>query len=61
MSYADVLDMPFDEYIMALYLNEIEQLLHTEEGREILKDNIRYSICDTDVEGLKRIGGAKHV
>lgn len=61
MSYIEVCDMAIDEYIYALYLCEIEDLLKSEEGVQVLEDNIRYSTTDTDIKGLKKLkGGVKH-
>ena len=61
MSYTEVCKMPYYDYTYALYLCEIESLLGSEEGLEILKDNIRYNTTDADIDGLKKLkGGVKH-
>ena len=51
-SYEYVENMPFDEFIMAMYLSEIEALCKSEEGIEVLKNNIRYAQTEPEVDKL---------
>ena len=53
-SYEYVEKMPYDEYLMCMYLLEIEVLCKSEDGIEVLKDNIRYNQTDCDVGKLRK-------
>lgn len=53
-SYEYVENMPYDEFLLCRYLLEIEGLLKTEEGMEVLKNNIRYAQTDCDVDKLRK-------
>lgn len=52
-SYEYVENMPYDEFLMCLYLTEIEGLLNSDDGIEVLKNNIRYMQTEPDVEKLR--------
>ena len=56
-SYEYVLDMPQDEFIMCMYLLEIEGLTKSEDGIEVLKNNIRYAQVNPDVNKLRKKHG----
>ena len=53
-SYEYVLDMPYDEFRMCLYLCEIESLCRSEEGQKVLENNIRYTQTEPDVGKLRK-------
>lgn len=53
-SYEYVENMPCDEFIMAMYLSEIESLCKSEEGIEVLKNNIRYIQTEPEVDKLRK-------
>lgn len=53
-SYEYVENMPYDELLLCRYLLEIESLLKSEEGIEVLKNNIRYAQTDCDVGKLRK-------
>lgn len=53
-SYEYVENMAHDEFIMCLYLCEIESLCKTEEGLEVLKNNIRYMQTEPEIDKLRK-------
>lgn len=53
MSYLEVKALPFDEFIMLKRLAQIEGYTKSEQGMEILKDNIRYMCTSPDVDKLR--------
>ena len=53
-SYEYVDNMPWDEFLLYRYLLEIEGLLNSKEGVEVLKNNIRYQQTDCDVGKLRK-------
>ncbi|MBC8581059.1 hypothetical protein [Zhenhengia yiwuensis] len=53
MSYLEVKALPFDEFIMLKRLAQIEGHTKSEQGMEILKDNIRYMCTSPDVDKLR--------
>ena len=53
-SYEYVDNMPWDEFLLCCYLLEIEGLLNSKEGVEVLKNNIRYQQTDCDVGKLRK-------
>ena len=53
-SYEYVDNMPWDEFLLCRYLLEIEGLLNSKEGVEVLKNNIRYQQTDCDVGKLRK-------
>lgn len=53
-SYEYVENMPYDEFLLCQYLIEIENLLKSKEGIEVLKNNIRYAQTDCDVGKLRK-------
>lgn len=53
MSYEDVKSLPFDEFEMLIRLKQISDFSSTEQGQEILKDNIRYLCTTPDVDKLR--------
>ena len=54
MSYEDVKCLPFDEFEMLIRLKQISDYTSTEQGQEILKDNIRYLCTTPDVKKLRK-------
>lgn len=53
-SYEYVENMPYDEFLMCLYLSEIENLCQSEEGLEVLKNNVRYAQTEPEVDKLRK-------
>ena len=53
-SYEYVVNMAHDEFVMCLYLCEIESLTKTEDGMNVLKDNIRYTQTEPEVDKLRK-------
>ena len=53
-SYEYVDNMPWDECLLCRYLLEIEGLLNSKEGVEVLKNNIRYQQTECDVGKLRK-------
>lgn len=53
MSYIDVQELPFDEFEELQRIQQIYNYTQTEEGHQILKDNIRYLCISPDVEKLR--------
>lgn len=53
-SYEYVCDMAHDDFIMCLYLCEIESLCKSGEGVEVLKNNIRYSQTEPEIDKLRK-------
>lgn len=54
MSYQDVKGIPFDELTILARLKQISDYSNTEQGQEILKDNIRYLCTTPDVDKLRK-------
>ena len=53
-SYEYVENMPYDEFLLCSYLMEIEGLLKSEEGIEVLKNNIRYTQTEPEIDKLRK-------
>ena len=53
MSYEDVKELPFDELSVLTRLKQISDYASTEQGQDILKDNIRYMETKPDVTKLR--------
>ena len=53
-SYEYVVNMPYDEFLMCQYLSEIDSLSNTSDGFEVLKNNIRYTQTEPDVDKLRK-------
>nr|DAT81702.1 MAG TPA: hypothetical protein [Caudoviricetes sp.] len=53
-SYEYVENMPYDEFLLCRYLLEIDSLCKSEEGLEVLKNNIRYSQTEPEVDKLRK-------
>lgn len=53
-SYEYVLDMPQDEFLMCMYLCEIESLCRSEDGVEVIKNNLRYTQTEPEIDKLRK-------
>lgn len=60
-SYEYVENMPYDEFLMCRYLCEIESLCQSKEGLEVLKNNIRYTQTEPEVDKLRKRYGKEEV
>ena len=54
MSYQEVKKIPFDEFELLQRIQQIDALTKTENGMNILKDNIRYTQTSPDVGKLRK-------
>ncbi|MHC1750736.1 MAG: hypothetical protein AB9856_20885 [Cellulosilyticaceae bacterium] len=58
MSYEDVKALPFDEFNLLQRIKQIKDYTKTKTGVEILKDNIRYTATNPNMDKLhERFGG----
>lgn len=53
MSYLEVKELPFDEFNTLLRLKQLDDCKNSEQGQQILKDNIRYMETSPDVTKLR--------
>lgn len=61
MSYEAVKNIAFDEFEMLIRLKQISDYSQTEQGQEILKDNIRYMCTTPETDKLKERYGKEEV
>lgn len=54
MSYQEVKTLPFDEFAILERIQQIDSLTKTEDGLNILKDNIRYMQTSPDIAKLRK-------
>lgn len=54
MSYQEVKQIPFDEFDLLQRMQHIDSLTKTEDGLNILKDNIRYMQTSPDIAKLRK-------